>query len=222
MADVPPLPHIWIRCVQVLVAPGRLFAALRERPLWLAAMLLGVGLAAGSAVLIPTEVWDAMVRRQMLESGMAPPDGVQLSGTSLRIVTVIGIAVFWVVWSFVVSGFVTLVFGLLLGDGGRFRQYLAVTTHALLIAGVGGLLTVPLRIIRGDPQVTLNLGLFLPLGPGYLLNFLTMLDLFLLWSYVAIAIGAHEIDPRRGLGSATVVMVGFAILMAGLAAFVPR
>jgi hypothetical protein len=222
MADPKAVAPIWARWFQVLVAPGRLFVALRERPLWLTAMLLGAALAAASTGLIPAEIWNEMIRRQLLESGAAIPEQLALGGTTLRISTAIAAAVSWVVWSFVVAGFVTVTFGMILGDDGRYRQYLAVTTHALLIAALGGILTVPLRILREDPRVTLNLGLFLPLEPGYLLNFFTMLDLFLLWTYVTIAIGAHEIDRRRSLGSATVVMLGFAVVMAGLVAFVPR
>ena len=220
MTEPGPLPPIWTRALKVFFAPGRLFAVLRERPRWVGALLLGAVLVTASSAVLPTDIWNEMVRRQLLESGQAGFENAG-GGVVYRVGATVGTAVFWVVWSFGVAALVTFVFGLLLGDGGRYRQYLAVVTHASLIAAVGALLTVPLRIVQRDPQLTLNLGLFLPLAEGYLLNLLTMLDLFLLWSYVVIAIGVHEIDRRRSVGSAALLMLGFAVVMAAGVALMP-
>lgn len=213
-----PLP---VRVFRVFAAPGRLFAALRHDPRWLGALLLGAALVVASTVLVPGEIWEEMFRSQMLQAGQEMPEGLDL-GTIQRVAAVVGGAVFWFVWVFFLAGVLALVFGFVLGDDGRYRQYLAVTAHALLISGLGGLATVPLRILRRDPQLTLNLGLFFDLGPGYLASFLTTLDLFLLWSYVVMAVGVHEIDPRRSWGSATAILLTLALLVAaGLAFLIP-
>ena len=221
MTEPASLPPLWSRLLHVFLAPGSLFAALRERPRWVGALLLGAVLVTVSSAVLPTEVWNEMARRQILESGRPVPEDFG-GGMAFRVGATVGTAVFWVVWSFVVAALVTFVFGVLLGDDGRYRQYLAVTAHGFLVAAVGALLTVPLKIVQRDPQLTLNLGLFVPLDEGYLLNLLTMLDLFLLWSFVVVSIGIHEVDPRRGVGSAAVVMLGFAVLMAAGVAFMPR
>jgi hypothetical protein len=128
------------------------------------------------------------------------------------------------VWAFVIAGVTAVIFSFILGDDGRYRQYLSVTAHALLIPALGGLATLPLRIARRNPQLTLNLGLFVPGVEGtYLANLLTILDLFLLWGYVVLALGVHEIDRRRSWGSAAGILLGLGILMsAGLAFLIPR
>lgn len=215
-APLGPLP---VRVLRVFVAPGRLFAALREEPRWVAALLLGAALVVASTALVPGEIWDEMMRRQMLETGQELPEGFDF-GTVQRVAAVVGGAVFWFVWAFLLAGVLSVVFAFVLGDKGRYRQYLAVTAHALLIPALGGLATVPLRILRRDPRLTLNLGLFVDLEPGFLLNFLTALDLFLLWAYVVMAAGVHEIDRRRSWGSATGILLTLALLLAAAFAFV--
>lgn len=210
-----------VRLVRVFVAPGRLFAALRQRPLWFTATLLGAALVVLSTALIPGEIWDETMRQQMLETGGQLPEGIDF-GTIQRVAAAVFGGVFWFVWVFLLAGILSVVFAFVLGDDGRYRQYLAVTAHALLIAAVGGLATVPLRIVRRDPGLTLNVGLFADLEPGYLMNFLTTLDLFLLWSYVVMAVGVHEIDPRRSWASAAAILLTVAVVLgAGLAFVIP-
>ena len=213
-----PLP---LRVVRVFVAPGRLFAALRQRPLWLTATLLGAVLVVLSTALIPADIWDETMRRQMLQAGQEMPEGVDF-GTIQRVAAVVFSGVFWFIWVFLMAGVLSVVFAFVLGDDGRYKQFLAVTAHALLIPAIGGLATVPLRILQRDPQLTLNVGLFLNLESGYWANFFTTLDLFLLWSYVVMAAGVHEIDRRRSWGSATAIILGLALpLAAGLAFLIP-
>lgn len=216
-------PSLPLRVVQVFVSPGRLFAALREDPKWLGALLFGALLVVLSTLLIPGDVWNEMFRRQMLQSGRQMPEGIDF-GAIQRVAAVIGGAVFWFVWAFVIAGVTAVIFSFILGDEGRYRQYLSVTAHALLIPALGGLATVPLRIARRDPQLSLNLGLFVPGVEGtYLGSFLTTLDLFLLWGYVVIALGVHQIDRNRSWGSAAAVILCLALLMsAGLAFLIPR
>lgn len=210
-----------VRLFRVIMAPGRLFAALRDEPRWVAAMLLGSALVVVSTLLVPGEIWDEMFRRQMLQTGQELPEDFDF-GTIQRVIAVVAGGVFWFVWTFLLAGILTVLFAFVLGDDGRYRQYLAVTAHALLIPALGGLATVPLRILRRDPQLTLNLGLFADLEPGYLMSLLAILDLFLLWAYVVMAVGAHEIDPRRSWSSAAAILLVLAVLFAaGLAFIIP-
>lgn len=209
------------RVLWTFVAPERLAENLKQHPRWLVPMLVGAALVVLATVLIPAELWVEMIRRQMLESGQTMPEGFDPAamGTFQRIGAIVAGAVFWFVWALVMAGIATLVFAFILGDDGRFRQYFSVTAHALLIPAVGGLLTVPLRLAQGDPMVTLNLGLFLPLDDGYLANLLRSLDLFVLWSWLVLAVGVHVIDRRRSLGSAAAVLLTVAVAFAAIGAF---
>ena len=109
------------------------------------------------------------------------------------------------------------------GDEGRYRQYLAVGAHALLVPAVIGLALVPLKIMTGDAQATLNLGLFLPfLADGYVTNVFRLLDITGIWSALIIAQGAHSIDAKRSFGSAATVVLAITLVFALIfAIFVP-
>jgi hypothetical protein len=85
------------------------------------------------------------------------------------------------------------------------------------------MLILPLRIAQGDPQLTLNLALFVPAsGDSYWLRVLRALDLFMLWAYLVMAVGLSRLDRRRSWGSAAVVLllIGVGLSMV-LAVFTP-
>jgi hypothetical protein len=157
----------------------------------------------------------------MLESGRPVPEGFDPDsfGTIPKTVGVITNGIFWFLGTFVLAGVSSLVFVFLLGDKGRYRQHLSIVGHALLITAVGALLTTPLRIIQGDVQASLNVGLFLPLGEGWAARFFRGLDLFWLWTFVVIGVGAHTLDRRRSLGSAVAVLLLIPLAMAAVFAW---
>ena len=120
-----------------------------------------------------------------------------------------------VLFTFVFAGLYTLIFAFILGDEGRFKQYLAMLAHAWFIAAVFGLLVAPLRIATENPQFTLNLASFFFFLPdGYFLNVLRALDLSQIWATLVFAQGAHAIDRRRGFGSAAAVGLGVLLAFA--------
>lgn len=215
-ASVPPaLPSLPKRLLQAFISPGELFEALRENPLWFGALAVSGVVAILGIVLVPTELWVEMGRNQLIEQGQEVRPGFELSGSVIRIFSILGGGIFFFLAAFLQAGIVTLVFSFLLGDEGRFAQYLAVVSHASIISALGALLLVPLRIAQGDPSVTLNLGTFaFFLEEGYPLRVLRMLELFTLWSYAVMAIGVTKIDPRRGLGSALGVFGAVALIFA--------
>jgi hypothetical protein len=212
------LPNIAVRWLQTFYAPGELFARLRERPAWGAALLLGAIAAVASFVVVPPDLWEASFRQQMLTAGADVPAGFDF-GRVAQLLGGAGTALFWLVLAFVLAGVLTLIFGFVLGDNGRYVQYLSVVSHALLIAATGALLITPLKIMQQDLQLTLNVGLFFPFDrESYAGRVLALLDLFMLWSLVVIGVGASKIDPRRGwIGAAGVVgilWVGLMMLLA--------
>jgi len=209
------LPSLPKRIVQVFLSPGELFSALREKPAWGSAMVV-VGLLVGVAlVLIPPELWVEYSREQMMQRGQEIPAGFESAGTIMRITSILGGVIATPIMMFILAGIVTFVFSFILGDEGRYTQYLAVVAHASFITALGSLLLVPLKIAQGDPTVTLNLSTFVGfLEEGYVFRVFKLLDLFALWSYFVMAIGATKIAPRRGLGSALTFFMGFALVFA--------
>lgn len=142
---------------------------------------------------------------------------------AMRYITPVMAMISIVVVTFISAGLYWLVFSFVLGDDGRYRQYLAVGAHALLVPAIIGLALVPLKVMTEDPAATLNLGLFAPfLEDGYLGNVLRILDITGIWSALIVAQGAHSIDPKRSFGSAAVVTLGITLVFALIfASFVP-
>jgi hypothetical protein len=209
------------RIVEVFFSPGRLVEALARHPWWAAALVLGAVIAVVQVLVIPAHVWDAMIREQMVARGQ---DASAFPGGSsvVRIFALVGGTVGYLVMALLTAGIVTLVFAFVLGDEGRFKQYLAILTHALLIPGIVGLALVPLKIAQADPSLTLNVGTFLFFLPkGYLLKWATMMDLSMLWAWLVMAQGARAVDPKRSFGSAAGVTIGIYVVMSALLALLP-
>ncbi len=211
----PSFPSLPKRLAQVFFSPGDLFEALREKPVWAWALVVVAALVALSVILIPAELWVELSRNQLIERGQEVPPGLESSAGVIRIFSVLGAVIVTPIMIFLLSGIVTFIFSFLMGDEGRYAQYLSVVAHASIISAVGSLLLVPLKIAQRDPSVTLSLGTFASfLQEGYFLRVLKLLDLFALWSYGVMAVGATKISPRRGFASALAVFLLFALAFA--------
>ena len=218
--NLPPLPK---RLFQVFVSPGELFEVLREEPVWFWTLVV-VGLLVGlSLVLIPVDLWIEFSRSQMIEQGRPVPAGFEDLGKVMQIASVGGGVIMTFVMTFIISAVVTFYFAFLLGDEGRYVQYLSVVAHASVISAVGAIALVPLRIAQGDPSANLSLGTFaFFLSDGYLFRVLRMLDLVALWSYVVMAIGVSKMSDRRSVGSALGFFLVFAAVFALLFGLIPQ
>jgi hypothetical protein len=190
---------------------------LTDNPAWLGALLVSATVVGLAMLLIPPELFIEAQREAALERGVELPEMTDRATLAMRIVIPATTVVATLAMSFFFAGLYTVIFAFVLGDEGRYVQYLAAVTHAWFIAALFGLLVTPLRISTGDPQLTLNLGSFFFFLPdGYFLNVLRVLDLTQIWSTLVIAQGAHAIDRRRSFGSAAaillVILVGVALV----------
>lgn len=215
-----PLPALPARLAAVFFSPGRLMRQLTDNPAWLGALLVSAAVVGLSMLLIPPELFIEAQREAALERGVELPEMIDRAMPAMRIVIPTTTVVVTLAMSFFFAGLYTVIFAFVLGDEGRYVQYLAAVTHAWFIAALFGLLVTPLRISTGDPQLTLNLGSFFFFLPdGYFLNVLRVLDLTQIWSTLVIAQGAHAIDRRRSFGSAAaillVILVGVALVVGG-------
>lgn len=221
-AEGPALRPFPARVVQTFFDPGALTEALALRPAWAAAVIFGAILVVGQTLLIPAEVWEAMMRETMLRQGREMPEGFTMGGGVMKVSTLLFGTLGYFLITFLLTGIVTLVFAFVMGDEGKYRQYLAMLGHAWLIPGLVGFVLLPLKISQQDPQLTLNVGTFLFfLDEGYLSRVAKMLDLSQAWAWLVVAQGAHAIHPRRTFaGAAAVVMVVF-LVTALLFALIP-
>ena len=207
-----PLPR---RLLDAFVSPGRMTREVAEHPRWLGALLLCIALIALSTWLTPPELFAEMQRRAALERGVdfAPPTDRALR--TIHVASVVGGSVAFALISFFLAGLYTVIFAFILGDEGRFKQYMAVFAHASFIPALITLPLVPLRVAAEDAQFGVNLASFAFFLPsGYLLNVLRMMDLTQIWSTLVVALGVSAIDPRRSFGSAAAVLLGIQLAVA--------
>ena len=215
-ASAPPSSmSLPVRLLKVFFSPGELFESLKAKPVWGAALVVGGVLAGLAVILIPADIWVQAMRAQAAERGSELPPFMESASAAFRLATAAGGLVFWFVWAFLLAGILTFVFAFLLGDEGKYVQYLSIVGHALFISALGALLLLPLRIAQEDPSLTLSLGTFLPvLQEGYAFRVLKLLDLFGLWSYAVMAVGVTKIHARRGIASALSFCWAFALVFA--------
>ncbi len=211
-------PGLLSRFVQVFVSPGALFDRLVERPVWGGAMVLGAGLVLVGVILLPPELYLAELRRSFLERGQPVPSAME---SNVGLIRFGGAAAAFLSFSVIVAalaGLVTFVFAFILGDEGTYRQYLAVTVHAQLIAATSGIVVLPLKIMAGDLQLLLSVGTFaFFLEDGYVVRFLSLLDLFSLWAWLLVGLGAARIGGREAWVPAA---VGMLVIPVGIAAII--
>lgn len=215
-ADLPPLP---LRLLQVFVSPGVLAERLAVTPKWLTALLVSAVVVGLATLLIPVDVFLEAQRAAAIERGATMPEMPEVAVNAMRVAIPAFATLSIFVFALVFAGLYTLVFAFVLGDEGRFKQYLAVLAHSWFIAALFSLLLTPLKIRTGDPQFTLNLASFFFFLPdGYVLDVFRALDITQIWSTLVFAQGVHAIDRRRSFSSAAticlIVLLAFALVAA--------
>ena len=84
-------------------------------------------------------------------------------------------------------------------------------------------LILPLSIVTEDAQLRLSLGTFAVfLEPGYMLEVLNLLDLFFLWGWVLVGLGAARIGRKESWAGAVVIAMVIPVTMAAVIAIFTR
>ena len=214
-------PGLFGRYVRVFVTPDLLFQGLRSRSDWAGAMVLGAVLTAAGTALIPPDLALATLREILQAQGQPVPPELEDLGAVFRYFGATAAVLFWPLRIAFYAGLVMLLFAILLGHEGTYRHYLAVVAHAHLILATSSILVLPLRIAMEDAQLLLSLGTFGTfLEPGYMLRFLSLVDLFGLWAWVLVGLGAARIGRKESwAGGAVVVLMIPVTVTAVLAIF---
>jgi hypothetical protein len=206
--EASPAPPFYKRVVDVFFNPGRLGQVLKEHPVWAVAMVVGAVLVGLQLALIPADVLVEARRQALLRAGQQMPPLTPKMEAIMRWSAPIAGMISIPVMEFIFAGLVTLLFAFIMGDEGRYRQYLAVVSHAWLIPAVVEFLVIPLKISARNPQMTVSLGTFFFFLPeGYFLKVLNMMSLSQIWAWLVVAAGAHAINPKRSVSSAAAVLI---------------
>ena len=210
-----PPPALLRRLLDAVFSPGKMAREVAEHPRWIGALVVCLALVALSTWLIPPELFAEAQRRAALERGVDFPPLTDRTLRTFHTIAVVGGTLAFAVISFALAGLYTLIFAFILGDEGRYRQYLAIFAHAAFIPALISLPLAPLRVATGDAQFSLSLASFVLFLPdGYFLNVLRLMDLTQIWSTLVVAMGARAIDPRRSFASAAAIMLSILLAFA--------
>jgi hypothetical protein len=196
------------RLIGVLFSPGDTFRNVAAFPRWLGAMAT-ITLVSGAlwfGFLSTERGQQAMLDQQVrqLESfgqtvGDEQYDGMQRGMSAARYWVTAWVIVVGPIMTVIVAGLLFAVFNAGLGGEATFKQVLSVVTHAGMPMLLQALFTMPLNYARESTTSATNLGIFLPMldEGSFPARFLGMIDLFITWWLIVLAIGLAVLYRRR-------------------------
>ena len=207
----------------VIVRPQATFAALRQAPMWLGALVVTTTISAVSwAALYSTETGRIALVDQWERTAFAvgrPVDDAgyerlqRLSGRGVQYSVVRALALGPVV-TFAVGALILAASRRLTPVGGRpaFRQCLAVAAHAGVILALRDATAAPLAYIRETTASATTVGVWFPLldEASTAARFVGSLDVFVLWWAALVGIGTAVLCQRSARRTAAAAMGTFA------------
>jgi hypothetical protein len=124
----------------------------------------------------------------------------------------------------VIAGLLYAIFNAALGGNATFKQVFAVVVHAGPIGVLSSLFTMPLNYARGSMTSSTNLYVLVQSfvdETTFAGRFLGMIEIFLVWQLIVLAIGLAVLYRRRTQPIATSLLVLYAVI-AVVVAFIRR
>lgn len=216
------------RFVGIITAPQATFEHVVAHPRWLGMLLLtfGISIVCAAGPLFTEWGRQAMLDQQVqvIESfGATVTDEAyaQMQGRAVYApyTTAVSIAIFGTLMLLLVSGIFYAVFNAMLGGNATFKQQFAVLVHAGVITTLGQLFALPLNYARGSMSSATNLAVLLPMldETSFLARFLGMIDLFMVWYVVVLAIGLAVLYRRRTQPIAWSLFAVYGVIAIGVA-----
>jgi hypothetical protein len=217
------------RFVGVIVSPRDTFESVVAHPKWFGMLALCLGV---TAVLVGGFLFSKVGQAAWIDAALSSrPDMTDQQAQGLeRIAPFVGygaigfVLVGWPLILAIISGILFATFNAALGGNASFKQIFTVVVHVGPISGLGQLFTVPLNYARGTMTSSTNLAVFtqsfLPEG-SFFARFLGMIDVFIVWQLLVLAMGLGVLYRRRTQPIATSFFIIYAVI-AVIVAFVRR
>lgn len=106
------------------------------------------------------------------------------------------------------------VFNSILGGTASFKHVMSVLVHSQVISTLSAVVSAPIMYARGtvSPSGVANLGALVPLDESsFIAKFFGMLDLFLIWWVIVLAIGLATLYKRTTTGVATGLLITYVV-----------
>ena len=200
-------PGLLARLIGVVLSPRETYAAVAARPKWFGALAVVLLVTAGAQTwFVSTDVGQGLVLDQQIRAveafGIQVSDEMyaQMEARMQNAVYTTGgsLLVFAPIANAFVAGVIVVVFSMMLGGAGTFRQVFAIVVHSGVITAIQQVFTVPLSLALGR-LAGANLAIFMPMLPedSFATLFLGAIDLFLVWWVFSLAIGVGVLYKKR-------------------------
>ena len=217
----PALPGLAARLIGTLFAPKDTFAAVAARPRWLGAMAVAiVVMGAAQFALLSTDVGQQLALDQQI--GAIEAFGVTISDEqyaqmeqgmdNARYTGPIFSLIFVPLITAISAGLLHVMFGLVGGGSGTFKQMYAISAHASIISALQLVFTTVVTLAAGRAAGA-NLAVFTPTleDTTFTYRLLSTIDVFYVWSTFVTAVGVAVLYKKR---TATVAIILFGIYLA--------
>lgn len=230
IASTPPAPlGLVSRIVGIVISPRETFERIVAHPQWLGMLLVVIVVSAGASFwFLSTAVGQQAMLDQQVKSTEA--FGIQLDDAALqqmeaqapmmRYLTLASTIVVTPVMLLIVAGILFGVFSAILGGGASFKHVFATVVHANVISLLGQVFTYPLSYLRQSMSGATNLGALLPMLPegSFVARLAGMIDLFIVWWVLVLAIGLAVAYRRKTQPIAIALLAVYAVIAVGIAA----
>jgi hypothetical protein len=207
-ATAPAPKNLLARFIGVVTAPRETFASIAAHPKWLGMLALTAVIVAVFTALPLTTVGGRQAAidqqvTQMQSFGMTVNDQMyeQLEKRSgmMPYTTGIGALVMMPIIGVIIAGILFAIFNAALGGEASFKQVFSVYTHAGAISALSTIFSGVVNYFRGSMGSVANLGALLPMLPenSFAGRLLGMVDVFLIWYIVVLAIGLAVLYRKR-------------------------
>jgi hypothetical protein len=213
------------RFVGIITSPKATFQAVVAYPKWFGMLAL---VSVAVAVLVGGFLSTAVGQAAWLEMATAGMDDARYEGM-LRFAKYVGVLgaiqmlVMIPVMTLITAGILYVGFNAMGGDA-SFKQVFTVVTHASAVSVLGQLFTVPVNYAREKMASATNLISLLPMidEKSFLGRLFAMIDVFLIWWVLVLAMGLAVLYRRRTQPIALTLFGIYAVIALVAAAVMSR
>jgi Yip1 domain len=204
-AEAPPKSLI-ARFIGIIISPKETFRSVVAHPTWFGMLAL---ICVGMAVVVGGYLFTKVGQQAWLDaattSSLRGPVNEQQYAAMEKIAPYVGyfgilqMLVGGPLISLIVAGILFAVFNAALGGTSTFKQLFSVVVHSSAVSFLGQLYTMPMNYARGTLSSASTLGVLLPMidDTSFLGRLLGMVDLFIIWWLLVLAIGLGVLFRRK-------------------------
>jgi hypothetical protein len=231
--STPAPKNLLARIIGVMTSPKATFQSIVASPKWLG-VLACTTLAAAIFTALPltTEAGrqaaiDKQVSQMQSLGFQVTDDAYQrMEQGAARMPYVTGISVLVVspIFGAIIAGILFAIFNAAMGGEATFKQVFTVLAHAGVISTTGAVFGGIVNYFRQRMDSITNLGSLVPMLPekSFVANFLSAIDVFIVWWLIVLAIGLAVLYRRRTQPIALTLMSIYGVIALAIAFFKSR